>query len=341
MVGTGLRTGLRCRLQPKTSRGNFNCLSRLSRAFSAALPVSGFPDFTRARVLEAARRLGYQPNAVARSLRRGRTNIIGLYTNHNYDARNDFLGTIVGALQRNCEANDLDLLLHSALNGRSPEEMLGKLRDGRIDGLILHADADDPLVALLGQSSLPVVAVADRLPGLPSITCDDADGIRQMMDFLWSRGHRRFVYLLPEKLPVSVERRHRAFEEQMAQRGVPHEGWRTIRIPYEHAETTLDQLQRFGFPCAALCWNDRSAYYLLRECLKRGQKVPEEIAVVGFDGLRDDKVPARELVTIKCPWEDVAGTAFQALRSRIERREEKPDTFEICLPVSLLPGNTA
>src|SRR5258708_36271401 len=73
---------------------------------------------TRERVLEAARRLGYQPNAVARSLRRGRTDIIGLYSNHDYDVRNDFVGTIVGALQRICEQGRLDLLLHSAMYGR-------------------------------------------------------------------------------------------------------------------------------------------------------------------------------------------------------------------------------
>ena len=101
----------------------------IAREFELSQPtvsriLSGDPNHrvaeaTRERVLETARRLGYQPNAVARSLRRGRTNIIGLYTNHNYDARNDFLGTIVGALQRNCETHDLDLLLHSALYGRS------------------------------------------------------------------------------------------------------------------------------------------------------------------------------------------------------------------------------
>src|SRR4051794_3534892 len=62
---------------------------------------------TRQRVMEAAQRLGYQPNAVARSLRRGRTNTIGVHTYGRYDVRNDFLGTIVGALQCACEAYHL------------------------------------------------------------------------------------------------------------------------------------------------------------------------------------------------------------------------------------------
>ena len=298
-------------------------------------------DATRQRVVEAAQRLGYQPNAVARSLRRGRTDIIGLYTNHDYDARNDFLGTILGALQRNCEAQDLDLLLHSAQFGRSPEAMLGKLRDGRIDGLILHANADDPLVGLLGQSLMPVVAIADRLPGLPSVTCDDADGIRQMMAFLWGRGHRRFVYLLPENPPVSVLRRHAAFVAETVRYGVPEADRQSLWVDYEHTEGALDALHRFGFPCAALCWNDRSAYHLLRDSLDAGVRVPDELAVVGFDGFLDEKVPARALVTVKCPWEDAAATALQRLLRQIGNKEEQADVSEVCLPVTLLGGDTA
>ena len=298
-------------------------------------------DATRQRVVEAARRLGYQPNAVARSLRRGRTDIIGLYTNHDYDARNDFLGTILGALQRNCEAHDLDLLLHSAQFGRSPETMLGKLRDGRIDGLILHADADDPLVALLGQSRMPVVAIADRLPGLASVTCDDADGIRQMMAFLWSRGHRRFVYLVPENPPVSVARRHETFLSEAARLGVPESDRLTLRVDFEHTEGALDALRGFGYPCAALCWNDRSAYHLLRDALNSGVRVPAELAVTGFDGFLDEKIPARSLVTVKCPWEAAAATAFRLLLKQIENSHEASDGEETCLPITLLTGNTA
>src|SRR4028119_1082856 len=75
-------------------------------------------EATRQRVLETARRLGYRPNAVASSLRRGRTGIIGLHTNHNYDARNEFFGSIIGGLQCACNERGLDLLLHSALHGR-------------------------------------------------------------------------------------------------------------------------------------------------------------------------------------------------------------------------------
>ena len=221
-------------------------------------------------MLETASRLGYQPNAVARSLRCGRTGIVGLYTNHDYDARNIFLGTIIGALQRRCESLDLDLLLHSANGGRAAEAMLGKLRDGRIDGLILHANADDPLVTMLGQSPLPVVTVADRLPNLPAVTCDDADGMRQLVAHFWGRGLRRFVFVAPEEKMTSVERRGAAFAAEVRRYGVPDPDWCVRRVDGDDFAETVRFLRSLPSPCAAACWNDRSAFYLLRECRRQG-----------------------------------------------------------------------
>ena len=298
---------------------------------------------TRERVLDTARRLGYRPNALARSLRRGRTGIVGLYTNYNYDARNDFLGTIIGALQRHCEQQDLDLLLHSAQGGRSPEEIFGKLRDGRIDGLILHANTDDPLVSLLRGSSLPVVTVADHLGGLPSVTSDDAQGIALLVAHLWERGHRRFAYLMPEETPASVVRRHAAFVAQMEMWGVPSSEFRVFRTDYEEIGPVWGNLQAFG-PSAVLCWNDRSAYTLLRMCRAEGVCVPAQMAVAGFDGFRDDKAPAYDLVTVACPWADVAARALEVLRCMIENTGSSAaasNEDEIRFPVQLLTGDTA
>lgn len=296
---------------------------------------------TRQRVIETARRLGYQPNALARSLRRGRTGIIGLYTNHDYDARNDFLSAIIGSLQRGCEARGLDLLLHSALHDHAPERMYAKLRDGRVDGLILHANPDAPLVAILGRSPLPVVALADRLPNLPSVTCDDTDGMEQLVAHLWGRGHRRYALLIPDDAPASVERRQRAFSAALTRYDVAAEDRQIVPIHGEQAAPALDALLRDGQPRAVCCWNDRTAYTLLTACHARGVAVPEAVAIAGFDGFRDDKAPARQLVTVGCPWEQVAATALQTLISRIECDLPASDEAETCLPVTLLSGDTA
>ena len=293
---------------------------------------------TRARVEETARRLGYQPNAVARSLRTGRTHIVGLYTTHRYDARNDFLAEILGGLQHACARNRLDLLLHIGGLEQGPDGVFNGLRNGRVDGLFLHTSPDDPLVARLSASALPVVALADPLPQLSSVTCDDRSGMVQVVDYLWQQGYRRFAFVAPAATLASVERRVTAWNEALRVHGMDCEH-DVIRITGEDAGAALDRLDSNNdAPCAVSCWNDRTAYNLLRACMERGIAVPDQIAVTGFDGFLDDKLPARRLVTVQCPWTEVAVTAVDLLLRLIQDEEIERET---CLPVRLLSGDTA
>ena len=316
----------------------------VSRILSGA-PGHRASEDTRRRVEEAARQLGYRPNAVAQSLRRGRTDIIGVHTNHNYDARNDFYGTVIGALQCVCRAHHLDLLLHSAVHGTPAETMFDKLRDGRVDGLVLHASSGDPLVEMLGRSSLPVVAVADPLPGLPSVTCDDADGMRQLVAHLWEKGYRDFVFLAPDASLASVERRKTAFTRELKRRDIAPENRAVSPVEFENAAPALDAILQRKKHTVVCCWNDRTAYNLLAECAARNIEVPQTLAIAGFDGLLDSKLPARELLTVRCPWEDVSARALEWLVELIDARTEikdnAPEAREIRLPVTLLEGDTA
>lgn len=312
--------------------------STVSRVLSEA-PGHRVSGETRRRVLEAAREMGYRPNAVARSLRVGRTQVVGFYTRHNYDARNEFLGAVLGGLQRACARRQLDLMLTTGLEGRDTEEVLARLRDGRIDGLLLHATSDDPVVARLPELELPVVAIADPLPRIPAVTCDDAGGMRQLIEHLWARGCRRFRYIAPSVPLASVERRRDAFERELAGRAEQQ----TLRVEYENVAPVLPELLAAVAgpdrrPLAACCWNDRTAYELLRACLAAGAAVPEQIAVAGFDGFLDTKLPARQLLTVACPWDLAAERALDLLSQRIAGQDVPPETT---LPVRLVVGNTA
>lgn len=294
---------------------------------------------TRERILSTARRLDYQPNALAQSLRRGRTHVVGLYTNHKYDARNDFLSEILGGLQLACARHRLDLLLHCGYAGRTSDDTFNALRGGRMDGLFLHTSPDDPLVARLSASEMHVVALADPLPDLPSVTCDDVEGMRQIVAESQSRGYRRFAFLAPQFELASVERRRAAWERFLEAHGVYAKEAHVFRVPIEDAHTVLDALLQWreGLPVAVACWNDRTAYSLLRACAERGVRVPQEIAVTGFDGFLDDKLPARRLTTIGCPWVDVAVQAVELLVRGIGGEAIPAETM---LPVKLIAGDT-
>lgn len=319
--------------QPTVSR-----ILRGDRKFRAA-------EGTRQRVFEAARTMGYTPNAVAVSLKRGRTGIVGLHTSHDYDVRNAFLGAVVGGLQRACADYDLDVLLHSARSGISAQEMFGKLSGGQVDGLIMHAAGDDPLVELLQESDFPVVVMADPLPAMPSVTCDDVGGMKLLIDYLWELGYRQFAFVSPCELPTSVERRRRAFEESLTARGLPPGARRVHVIDFEIVATAVAPLleSRNGERLAVCCWNDRTAYNLLVECNALGLKVPDDFAVAGFDGLLERELMERQLLTVHCPWADAARTALELLYKSMDARqanEPLPAPEEVRLPVSLWQGDT-
>lgn len=302
-------------------------------------------DETRERIYEAARRLEYRPNAVARSLRRGRTDIVGFYAGYGgMDTRDDFLAQTIGGLQSAGGARGLDLLLHDGYHKHSTDEVYKKLHDGRVDGLFLVASPDDPLALRLSKSSLPSVAVADAQPYLPSVVCDDADGMRQIIDYLWARGHRRMAFLAEEHLPVSGQRRLDAFVSLLDGRGVAAEHASIVRVAHGSVESSMEAL---GFllskpvrrrATAICCWNDMTANTLLRACMERGVRVPDDMAIAGFNGIPSNVLPARQLVTVFCPWAGVGETAMEIM---LRRMEGETTPTETCLPVTLVAGDTA
>jgi len=215
--------------------------STVSRVLSGVLSHRVSHE-TRARVLEAARRLDYQPNRVARSLRDGRTRLIGFYdtwADETFDAEHEFLARIIGGLQRGCSAHDHDLLLHSPMRGRPAEDVFGKLAGGRVDGLVLHGDLSDPLVERLVRSSIPLVVIVDKVEDAPSITVHDWDGVRQLVKYLRARRYRRFAFVGPRGEGGGPLQRGYDFRGMLFERGVKEVPM--LRMDSDMSEPPLDE----------------------------------------------------------------------------------------------------
>jgi len=278
---------------------------------------------TRQRVLETAARMGYRPNALARSLRQGRTNIIGFYTGYGYlDARNPFLAELIGGLQRAADPRRQDILLHGIFRGASTDDIYGELVDGRIDGLFIHTHAADPLAARLRKSSLPVVAIADAVEGVPSVVADDAGGTQLLLDYLWEKGHRCIGYVRPSQRFSSVERRYEAFRAWVAARNLSERETPVFTVEYEETAPALSAIRNApGKPTAVCCWNDMTAFDLIYHCRQEAVRVPQDLAIVGFDGLLSDpRLSPRALVTVGAAWGQVTERAVELLMRQIGLR---------------------
>jgi len=304
---------------------------------------------TKQRVLDAAKEMDYRPNAVARSLRQRRTNIVGFYSGYAaLDTRHDFIAAMVGGLQAACEPTNLDLLLHGVHSARPAEEVYSELVDGRIDGLFFHGALNNPLIAMLAMSSLPVIALADPVKDIPSVVADNAAGMRLIVEALWAKGHRSIAFLAPPVMFASVEDRISAFQQVMKDHGATVAQSKVLTIPIEDRtqlslpiEDTKDVLRGIlespDRPTAICCWNDRAAYNLLWRCLQSGIRVPEDLAIVGFDGFVETKLPFRNLTTVSVNYGELAQTALKIMLNLIAGQQVPPLTV---LPVVLTEGDT-
>ena len=285
----------------------------------------------------------YAPNRLARALRFRQMNAIGLYLVGTYlDVRSPFAADIVYGIQLGCNEHGKDLLIHGTFRGSSTEDIYSELIGGRIDGLVMVPVREDPLSVRLAESSLPVVAIADAEPNLPSVVVDDVGGTMAAVTYLAERGHRLVYYRKGSITKSSTIRRHRAFLDSAARYGMKVID--DIRPP-NRPDGPLSDWERALLagpvhrrPTAVVCHRDGAAYPVVDYCISIGLRVPEDIAIIGFDGFQPEITPAINLTTVRAPWVEVGRVAVDLLVKRLAGEECPAETI---LPVEFVVGSTA
>jgi DNA-binding LacI/PurR family transcriptional regulator len=308
---------------------------------SASLAIRGSEESnrvspeTRRRILEVARELDYRPDARALALRRQRTNIIGYYAGYGIiNVRIPFFTETIGGLQQGCELLGKNLLLHSPSLDAESDEVFRELIDGKVDGLVVSMPATDPMAKRLAETHLPVVAVADPIPGIPSVVVDDFGGGRLIAEHLAELGHRRAVFGIRGGAPTSAKLRQQGFMQAAAERGLDV----TVRPLGTETEPCSFVLRARELGASVIvAWNDADAYRVLEACHTTGIRLPEDMALVGFDGCPGPYHHSFPLTTVHAPWAEVAQQAVFVL-DRMLRNE--PYALETVLPVQFVPGAT-
>ncbi|CEK16401.1 transcriptional regulator, LacI family [Chthonomonas calidirosea] len=294
------------------------------------------------RVRQAAIELDYVPNRLVHSLRRGATRILSFYNGfRNRSADDLYLDIFTSAIERAAGKRGYDILIHCDFS-RTPIEEYRHLNGGVVDGVLLWAPRrHDPLLPYLRRSRLPTVLVSRFDPEgvLPGV-CDDMDsGIQQLTERLYRLGHRD-VAILAELSGRLYETEERIEKMQTALRThgveVPPE-----RIIDYHGDMTgpLRQLLCSSCPPTALfCWRDRLAYWVVEICESLGVKIPEQLSVVGYDGLYWPAATRHRVTSVKVDLNALADASVALLVDYVEGREV--DTHQKVIPVTILEGTT-
>lgn len=288
-------------------------------------PHTSISEATRRRVRQAAAEIGYRPNAIARSLVQGQTYTLGLVLP---SLANPFFAELAELLQGTALARGYDLQV--AVDNLSTEQeaqQMERLVDRRVDGILIwggqRRDAYEAGRRLEAFGIAYVAlgnAVEDDVTGFVSV--DRAAGLELAVERLVRAGRRRIAYLgANPRGSKQMSSKYRGFLEALARRGlepgvaiplpaddVPAAGYRQVGY-----DAGMELANTSPAPDAVVCASDLIAFGALAALHDRGVRVPEDMAVVGFDGVLDGAFVRPALTTIAQPTAALAEHGLSAV----------------------------
>ena len=315
--------------------------STVSRVLSGAASSVPIAAETRQRVQDAAGRLGYRPNPLARALRGAKTMLLGVIVREITDP---FLAVAVEAISREARNRGYNVVLGTA-HSRAEEAIALRavLETRHCDALLLVGDMRDQPALLddLGDAHVPVVGLWQGAPlgRRPMVNADNRAGIMRALDHLHELGHRRIALVGGEPFAAIHERRA-AYHEWMAdkQLTVP-EGFLQLRPNHPAGGgVALDALLRLpDRPTAVVCTTDNLAIGVLHAASTHGIVVPRDLSVTGFDDLPISTYLVPALTTLRMP---IAEMAAKAVAIAVDGGSHEGDV-EVMQPRLIVRDSTA
>ena len=306
-------------------------IATVSRVLNGHPRVS---DATRERVADVARRLGYAPNASARSLATQRTGLVSVVVPM---MTSSFFMEVIRGVQSRLDDSDHDLLIYVSRTVERVEDQLDRaLQRGRSDGLLLiSCPVGDDRAEALAASRQPVALVDSFHPQFDSVSVDNRRGGAVATEHLIERGHRRVGLLLPVESSEPARRRRAGYEDALAAAGLAldpalvvaadwdhdHDGY-TRFAGYRAMQTLLDRLQSRPDkrPTAVFAAADVLAFGARRALREAG--LADAVEVVGFDDVEPSAYAG--LTTLRQPMAAMGRLAADLLLRRMEAPPDAP-----------------
>jgi LacI family purine nucleotide synthesis repressor len=294
--------------------------------------LNGHPYVSEAKrkaVLKAMEQLDYSPNMNAIHLIKGKTNMAGVmlpYINHAY-----FAAILEGIAHEALQANYQLILCQTDYDQAKELKVLNMLKTKQIDGIIvcsktLQWEQIEPFTDFG-----PIVACADAgQRAISSVYIDHYACFEFAMKYLFGKGHRHIGYSLSRANSDSTQKRQRAYFDALASIHEPvREEWVFYQCySIEDGAAIVHQLLAMKErPTALLVTGDQVAVGVITEARKNGIRVPEDLAVIGFDNQPIAKV--FDITTIDNQLFEMGRTAFRILHDRIMGRVEEPENREL------------
>ncbi len=295
--------------------------------------INNRPDVspeTRQRIQQVIRRLGYQPDAIARSLVSHRTRTLGLITT---DFSDYFFTQVIAGAEAEARRQGYFFMLGSTQ--RNPEDepvYIRLLTERHVEGILWarpSSSPDDQHLKALLEEGVPVVTTAYHLPNqtLTVVDVDNVDGAQQATRCLLEQGRRTVAMISGPATWKSAMDRSEGYRRALESAGLPFAPGLVAEGDWSHASgyRALRELLARGKPFAALfAQNDQMAIGAMHALREAGKRVPEDVAVVGYDDIPVAEFCDPPLTTVRQPMCEVGQLATRLLIQTIEQSDSPP-----------------
>ena len=311
--------------------------SAVSRSFTPGASVS---EGTRRKVMDAAHKLGYRPNAHARSLITKRSRIIGLVLSY---LENLFYPVALDHLAKRLQLDGYHVLLFVNDLANS-DELVNQILQYHVDGIVLAATTlSSGLAQRCADAAIPVVlfnrVMANGSAGsVSSVRSDNVAGGRAVARHLAETGHKRIAYVAGNEESSTNLERERGFREGLAERGLRIWARGIGNYNFEQAQAATRELFRAGAdrPDAVFVASDHMAFAVMDVLrFELGLRVPEDVSVIGFDNVPQADWASYRLTTVEQQLEPMV-EATVGLLQRYLRDDRQSQSENVVVPIQLV-----
>lgn len=299
---------------------------------------------TRKQIREMADEMGYLPNQSARYLKTNRSYNIGVLFDDagGSGLTHDFFSGVLQSLKTTAESKGYDVTFLNTMC--SDMSYVERSRYRGLDGIVVVCSLDfsNPKLQELLQSERRVVTIDYIADNRTAILSDNMDGMYRLMNYIFEQGHTKIAYIYGDGSRVTRQRLA-AFYRSMEEHGISvPEGYvrASCYRDIEQAYSLTEELLSLKDPPTCIVYPDDVASFGGINAIKaRGLRIPEDISVAGYDGIRAAQYEEPKLTTIR---QDVAAMGKQAALSLIEEIEKPMTSVPTIQTVQgiLLPGQT-
>jgi len=317
-------------------------IATVSRVHSNEAVVA---EKTRRRVQQAIADLGYKPSRLGRSLADGRHGASGIVFP---DLTGPYYSEVILGYEDQAAADGHSVLILGT-HGRKHAEALVRGLAGRVDGMVIMGRTiSDEVVKALDDDGLPIVLLA-RPPagGADSVRTENFLAAAELTSHVIDHGHRRLAFIGdPDSSPDAGER-WAGFRAALLRAGVatPHNAVRSSFREHDGYAAAASLLDGDARPTAVVCANDEIALGTYGACQERGLRIPEDVAVTGWDDIAIARYTSPTLTTVRQPLRDLGALAARLLQERLQggRTEPRHESLptELVIRASCGCGRTA